>query len=323
MIVAVQIDISGATPTYVLLRNEDLDQIYNGSSLESFNPSNRSTYGVTATEQTGTSRYEFTVPSNLPAGNYSATLYQQFGGSPAAGDQWLGTTPFVFNGATQTVIIPGSSLALLIASLRVKGEDTATSNLILGENPSGQGNLKNDGSNTNFRLQNRNIVSGSAYVTINSSYRSQSGFTVDTVNGLIVFGSAPVADSDPFYFDYNFYWFADSDYQDFVTSAVEDLGFVYADPIPVPSGLYPALIQYSLYYYWTRRSTQYAHRYSSSGGQASQTIEAVTKNFMSLASQALKAAVQKRDDFYKRQGQRNAPASSTAVYRIDPITPIR
>ena len=216
-----------------------------------------------------------------------------------------------------------TTTAALITSIRTKGNDTSTSNLVLGESPVGQGNQKNDGSNTHFRLQNTNLVTGSVYVTINTSYRATTGFTMDLVNGLVVFASAPAANANPFYIDYNFQWFTDTDYTDFITDATRDLGYSYVDPTTVPDTLIPALEQYALYYYWTRRASRYAHKYSSSGGSAGQQVDVVTENFLSLAKMAKKCGVDLRDDYYKKQGRQYDPASGTVTYQFDPMSPIR
>jgi hypothetical protein len=233
-----------------------------------------------------------------------------------------------------------ATLAALISTLRSLGNDTPASNSIRQEVPIG----KTDSINVNFRLQNWPVVSGSVYLTIGTTlgfglgpyggvpfggatggivFRTQTGFTVDLANGIITMadGGVPVPNIQPFEFDYNYYWFSDSEYTEFMAQAVLALGII--DPTLVPTGLIPSLLQYALHYYWMRRSSQYAHKYNSSGGTAGHSVEVVTKAFEKLAADAWAAAPLLRDDYYKKQGRQFQPSSGTATYKIDPFTPIR
>lgn len=211
------------------------------------------------------------------------------------------------------------TLAALITSTRTLAADTTTANLIRGETPGGL----NDGTNTKFRTMQRNIVAASIFFTINSTYRSQTGLTIDDAgNGLFTISPAPAANGNPWYIDYNFQWFTDADYTEFLNDAARDLLGV-SDPTTIATALVAALLQYALGYFYQRRATYYADKYSSSGGQAGQSVDVVTKNFQTLSKGAFDRATTMRDDYYKRLGQRNAPASATTSYGIDPITPPR
>lgn len=211
------------------------------------------------------------------------------------------------------------ALSDLITSLRILASDTPTANLIRGETPAGL----NDGTNTHFRTAQRNIVASSIYFTINSTYRSQTGLTIDdSVNGLFSISPAPAANGNPWYIDYNYQWFTDTDYTEFLNDAARDLLGV-SDPTTVQTALVAALLQYGLGYFYQRRATQYADKYASSGGQAGQSVDVVTKNFQTLSKAAFDRAQAMRDQFYTRLGSSKAPASATTSYGIDPITPIR
>lgn len=205
----------------------------------------------------------------------------------------------------------------LLINLRTLASDTATSNSIRQEAPIG----KTDGANTNFRLQNWPVVAASMYLTNGASFRSQSGFTLDPTTGIFVMGTAPTSAVSPWEADYCFYWFSDTDHVVFLTQAASFLGST--DMTSVDPGLIPALLHFALQQFWMRRSSQYAHRYASSGGTAGHSVDVVTKAFLDLAKTAEAKATTLRDDFYKRQGQRNAPSSGTQAYRVDPYTPRR
>lgn len=213
-------------------------------------------------------------------------------------------------------------LADLITSLRTLAGDTTISNLITAETPIGTA----DGTNTHFRLQYRKIVGSSStthsvYISFGTTWRTQSGFTMDLTNGLITFTSAP-ANGTELLVDYNFYWFNDTEHTEFLNRAANHFS-ANTDPTLVDPGLEMALLQYALGYYWQRRASEYAHRFSSSSMGVSAQVDVITKNFTNLAKAAFDTADKFRDMFYKRQGQREAPASGTQTYKFDPYTPQR
>lgn len=213
-----------------------------------------------------------------------------------------------------------ASLAALTTSVRTLANDTLVSNLIRNETPAGT----NDGANTKFRTQQRNIVAASLYYTINATYRSQVGLTIDdAAQGLFTISPAPAAaTAGVWYIDYYFNWFIDTDYTEFLNDSARDLLGI-SDPTLVADSLIAALLQYALGYFYQRRASYYADKYASSGGQVGQTVDVVTKNFQNLANAAFKQAQTLRDQFYTRLGQSKAPASAIANYAIDPITPSR
>lgn len=205
----------------------------------------------------------------------------------------------------------------LISHLRSIVGDKQNSNVVWGESPKGN----NDGSNKVFRLQIPNIVPETLFMTVNTSVRFQTGFSVDPDNGIITFDTAPASAANPFLADYCHYWFDDDEHLEFLNEGTRALGQTV--PTGVVDGLLPALYQYAAYHYYTRRASMVAHRYPSSGGQVGHSVDSVVKNFLMLATAAMKNAVTLRDDYYKRQGQREAPSSGTVNYGFDPISPMR
>lgn len=221
------------------------------------------------------------------------------------------------------------TLAALIVSLRSLASDTTDSNVIFGEKI-GDTQFVVDGTNKVFRLRNVPVVgtvatAASVYLTRpGTSYRIQTGFTMtDMANGILTFTAAPTANEN-IYADYNYYFFSDAKYTEFLNEAASNiLQDATDDPTTVEAGLIPAMLQYALAYFFKARASQYQNRYSSSGGEAGQSVESVAKGFTMLATAAEKRADTMREDFYKRQGQREAPSAAVTNYRIDPITPIR
>lgn len=213
-----------------------------------------------------------------------------------------------------------TAIATLITNLRQLSNDTPTANLISRETMK----PKPDGTRKKFYVDYQDLVSGSVYTTIGNTdagFRIQTGFTVDLANGIITFSAAPAAGSDPFTADYNFYWFTDTDYTEFLDEASKQLSVLTAEQ--VPSALSMALMQFGLFYFWQRRASQYASRYASTGGLSSQNVDTVTKNFRDLAKAAWDSGTKFRDDYYLKQGEQNQPAAAVFNYGISPYTPKR
>ena len=198
----------------------------------------------------------------------------------------------------------------LVAKLRILANDTATSNPHLGETPLGL----RDGSNKTFRLAFQNPASSAIFMTYGATIRSASGFSIlDAATGYLTVNPAPDANiTQPFYFDYFSQLYADADYQTMLDEATEWLGGVAGTD--QPEGLYPAQIRYALASFYNRRASDKAKEYASSGGGIGAQPQTPAQAFTALAKAALAAAITLRDDYYKRQGQRNAPASGTVHY---------
>jgi hypothetical protein len=313
MIVSIQSD-SGAY-VYGIFRDAN-ELVANGISTEIYQDGHWANYVNVATEQGTSGHYQITVPSYLFSGSTFVEFYQKVGTDPAVGDTWLGSHNFTIPGASVTPTVSSD----LVIRLRTLAKDTATSNLISGETLK----PKPDGSRKKFFLDNKLMVTGSVYVTNGSgdaNFRLQTGFSLDLSNGLVTFSVAPTANQNPFYADYNFYWFSDDDHATFLAQAAPHVS--EEDPDDVQNGLLPALMQYALYYFYMARAEQFAHRYASSGGMASQSVDKVVESFMKLAATAKKSADDFRDMFYKKLGQQNEPATAIVTYKIDPFTPRR
>lgn len=239
-----------------------------------------------------------------------------------------------------------ATLAQLITNLRILAKDTPTSKIVYGETL-GAGNqpmFPVDGINTTFRLQKPALsdVAGAAsfvWITVvghGAQVRLQTGFTIsDQANGIITFSAAPNPGNGTYpvvppvgvYADYNWIWFLDSDYTQFLNLASEMVVAGQTDPTTIPSGLDTAMMQYALAQFWFARASQWAEEYRSAGGEASEDAQTVGQTYMGLAKAANLRGDFLKKDFYQRQGQREAPAfASPQAFpppRFDKITPRR
>ena len=229
------------------------------------------------------------------------------------------------------------ALSDLITSLRLLADDGPDSKVIFDENLGSNPALPIDGTNRNFRLQNIPVVTGTVYLTITgigggNAFRSQAGFTLTNAdNGILTFSSAPDA-AKTITADYNYLYFSDEKYTEFLEKASENLQLnqTPADATTVPNGLVPALMQYALGYFFLARYAQYASRYASSGGQAGQSVQVVGQEYKDAAMKCFNYGKDLRDQFYTRQSQSLSPAyaGTTASggiisVSVDPITPPR
>jgi hypothetical protein len=215
-----------------------------------------------------------------------------------------------------------------VAEMRLLVRDPAASalpfsdNLVYGEEAGlPQGQTLGASTSTLFTLANKPIVAGSIYVTVGTSYRqtvAAAGVTPDYINGLLSFASAP--SSVPL-IDYNFNFFQDSDYQEFINQGLRFLGFPGNSTQTLDELLAPALYEAAKHWFYKARSTTYANRYKSNGGGLGQEVDVVTANFKKLADEALADAKQMREDYYTRQSQNRAPSSHFFNYGVSPITP--
>jgi len=323
---------SGVT-IYAVIHDQS-NNLWNGSSFEAYNSAHWTSYAIAFTEQGSIGYYSALVPAGIPVGSYSFTAYQQLGGTPATTDTPLGSRNFTVSAPYPTIITVSS----LITSLRLLADDGPDSKVVYEEKIT-RATTPADGSNKIFRLSSIPVVTSSIYITIigtGATYRTQTGFTLtDAANGIITFVTAPnpgAGSGNGVYADYNYQYFSDEKYLEFLVEGSENLQLSQTPPDPstVVSGLVPALLQYGLSMFFKARYAQYASRYASTGGQAGHSVEVVGQTYLKAADMAEKRADKLRDDYYKKQGQSLTPAyAGTSILgaqiasQIDPISPPR
>ena len=161
----------------------------------------------------------------------------------------------------------------------------------------------------------------SVYLTTNTTVRTQTGFTVDPINGLLTFNTAPVGTESPWYVDYYWQWLTDTQHSAFLDLASYDTGF--SPTTTITTGLTNAWYHYAKHHFFKTMAAKYAWRFNSSGGGQGQSVDVVTKNYKILADEAWQEAENMKTAFYTRHGARNAPALANSAMSIDPWTPAR
>lgn len=288
-------------------------QYWNGTAYENFNPAHMATYINAMSDPDGIGYYTAPFPNAIVTnGVYPFLCFQQTGGSPDfTADSPLGSGNVEIPQGTGAI---PPTVTSLIDKLRILSNDTDTANFSSPESS----NPQPDGANKRFRLQYRNVVIGSVYATYASNYRTQVGFVVDYQNGIVTFTTAPTVGS-ALLFDYNYQFYDDTDYNEFIGEASSLL--LYPDPTTLPDGLVPSMLRFALSIFFTRRASAYANKYKSTGGLSGQDVDMVTKNYRDLSKDAYAQGEKLRDNFYERAGQRAEPASSIIKTGIDPMTP--
>lgn len=237
-----------------------------------------------------------------------------------------------------------STIQSLTVSLRTLTHDTPDDKVIFSEQLGGadQPAFPVDGVNHVFRLKNiplanpatsGTVDATNVWVTIRgtgAAQRSQSHtlfHVTDQANGIITFVTAPnpgtVHPTDGVYVDYNYFWFSDVKYQEFLNQAANMTVAGVVDATQIIEGLVEAMLQYGVAYFWKARASAYGDKIESTGGDASNRPQTVTQAFLALAKEAQARGDFLKLDYYKRQGQRELPSSQDGNVNFDPISPMR
>ena len=234
-----------------------------------------------------------------------------------------------------------STIQTLTTSLRILTHDAPDDKVIFSEQLGGSDMpaFPVDGSNKVFRLKSVPLadvtgIAGAAlytWLTIRGTgavQRTHAGFKIDDpANGIVEFTVAPNPGStnptDGVYFDYNYFWFSDVKYQEFLNQAANMTVAGVVDATQIVEGLIEAMLQYGVAYFWKARASAYGDKIESTGGDASNRPQTVTQAFLALAKEAQSRGDFLKLDYYKRQGQRELPSSQDGNVNFDPISPMR
>lgn len=237
-----------------------------------------------------------------------------------------------------------STIQSLTSSLRTLTHDTPDDKVIFSEELGGadQPAFPVDGMNTVFRLKNIPLANPATAGLTDATFvwvsilgtgaiqRSQSHMlfhVTDPANGIITFTTPPnpgtVNPTDGVYVDYNYYWFSDVKYQEFLNQAANMTVAGVIDATQIVEGLVEAMLQYGVAYFWKARASAYGDKIESTGGDASNKPQSVTSAFLALAKEAQSRGDYLKADYYKRQGQRDLPSSQDGNVNFDPISPMR
>ena len=209
----------------------------------------------------------------------------------------------------------------IITSIRNLIHDNATDKLQLAED------LTPQAGTPKAYLSQRPVVSGSEQITLNGVLAVKTTqYTIDYPTGCITWVGTPAL---PIIATYAFNDFTDDQLTTFVTSGLQFIGAstgpdnTYADLALVPQSLQEAVEHYAMHHAYNALATAAARLYRASSGKMNVDKDGIAKKFKDLADDNLKDAITIRDDFYKRQGRRNAPASGRAANLNPPWTPRR
>lgn len=128
--------------------------------------------------------------------------------------------------------------------------------------------------------------------------------------------------------EYFFQLMTDAEYLGFVAQAQAFVGVTKAVTTPADDTTITELLgdgaaQYMAHLGATKMSNLASWYYTANAGNKSFNKDAIAAKFKEMAKELLTGAVRARDDVYKRQGQRNAPAYATANIPLPSYTPPR
>jgi hypothetical protein len=186
--------------------------------------------------------------------------------------------------------------------------------------------------NTRLRLTNRNIVlvadGAPTNLTVYVNGVATAYASIDKVSGVVVMNSAPTTGSLVLV-EYYFVLIADADYIDFAKDASRFVGTTptftaLTDNSGVADLLVDACDHYIVHHCATKMSSLTSWYYQANAGNKSFNKDRLADKFSKTADEEMKTAVQLRDDVYKRQGQREAPAMvQSTIVPLGPFTPPR
>lgn len=347
--------ISGSNLYFMLMDPATL-KFWNTNTLafETYNASNWAQYVIAMTEIGATGIFQAAFPTQIITITPTAIFYRQSGGSPVTSDAPpiqvgppSGSNIAAINNdvsaaeilqqaadsAQGNVVIIGAST--LINKLRILAQDTVQSHTIYRESLGTDPTYPINGSNVTFQLKSIPVVAASpftspqwsVFVTLNVSGtitpRSQVGFSLtDAYNGIITFDSAP-ASGTLISADYNYLWFPDASYSEWLIEAAQETLAGVSDPSQIIEGLIEVMLQYGLSHFAMARASFFGEQIRASGGDQSQDAQTKADFYLNMSKSAYAKAKELQTLFYQRQGQRNAPASGDIQHLWDPVSPIR
>jgi len=208
------------------------------------------------------------------------------------------------------------TLNSLINDLRVHLDDKSNSKLERREDLSRQVN----GTNTTFIVSNFPLVPGSLKVSVDggsefvppSIDETRGGFTLTTAPTTSLFAT------------YNWQFYSDDDLTDFIDLAIKECGFPgVASLALVPESLIPAVHYYAISHAWEGLYGRHSEYFDAQAAGKGISKNAIPERFQRQSEAALAQATQARQEYYMRQGRREAPAYGSLATQQTPYTPRR
>lgn len=208
------------------------------------------------------------------------------------------------------------SLATVITNVRSELNDTITSHLVRAEIPAGL----IDGANKLYTLAYYPVCNVSSVVVIvDGAVISPAGYTLNAAMGRITLATAPAVSIT---LDYYFQAFTDADITVWINHGVQQCGFTAISQLP--DVMSAAIEKFAIAAGCLAWSRKYADgSFSWTTGPETVDKKQITASYKALHDANFKAAIDIRDDYYKRFGQRNAPAGAVQTNPIKEYTPNR
>jgi len=219
-----------------------------------------------------------------------------------------------------------SEVSEMTASIRNLVDDLATSKFIPREDLGKQIN----GTNKIFFLEKRNIVASSTNVISDGvTLTETTNYTVNVAKGMITIAPATSAPSASLTVDYYWQRFSDAVLLDFINAGLRFIGYgtdataTENDLLGTPESLKEAVEHYALHHVYNALATITADLYKAGAGKKNIDKDGIFKKYQQLAQDNKKGALELRDNYYKRQGRREAPSFAQTHVKYPTYTPIR
>lgn len=195
-----------------------------------------------------------------------------------------------------------------------------------------------DGTNTHFRTYDKRIIADTFQVFSGDDEITDSASLDDAISGEFTLSSPPDKNTK-LTASYYFHWWTDTELQNFLNKGAESIGI--DDPnhtsggdadqayLQIPQGLRSAALYYAaghaqkklIQYMMNRRHSGEFQLEQDKGGD--EGFAAIITQMRSEMKDNFKQADTFRDDFYKRQGRRNAPVVRIKTGRTQRYGPFR
>jgi hypothetical protein len=178
-----------------------------------------------------------------------------------------------------------------------------------------------------FTLNHRPIVAATEVVTVDGVILAlTTGYTINNTTGVLTLVAVPSAIVTVSYFWYDF---SDDQLDGFIFSGLNHVSLgttrtnAETDFAAAPQGLQAVIEHYALYHAFAALASKTIRLHKAGAGQKNIDKDQVGKKYQEAATFWHEAADKEREDYYKRQGRRNAPASAENSVDYPTNTPIR
>lgn len=203
------------------------------------------------------------------------------------------------------------TIAQMILNARTMAGDTNTSHRVFPDNLT----ALVTGTRTFFPLSNQNIQAGTQYSVDGGNLTSGDALVTDFVNGFVTLGAAPTATLEWYYY---FQYCTDTEIQGFCDDGLAEIEMVESNLTNIDPALYDVASTFAAAKVCQRMAQKFAENFNSTTEGESYQMSDVYKAYMNSEKTFYTRAVDKREQFYKRQGRMFQAASSQTVSNFPP-----